>query len=124
MREHTRQCAFQEIFNCFKESPKDVTDSGIKNPPPIAEEEEGVEFQEVSREAQDCVLWPKYSRKLWRTVQADQKKKLLELEGFHAAVQQYIQKKNFNLPCNDECDEVSLNPKIEVYNTITVSSRH
>ena len=108
LRAHTQQCAFQEMFDCFKESPKDVADSSVRNPPPI-EEEEGVEFQEVSGgdlEAQDCVSWPKHPRKLWRSVKADETEKLLELEGFHTAVKQYIQKENSKLACDDEFEEV------------------
>jgi hypothetical protein len=122
LREHTQRCAFQEMFDSFKGC--GGGDEDLENRPLVAEDDE--EFEGPSpglHSAEDVpaehVIWPKYPRKHWRTVNADQTEKLLELEGFHKAIQQYLQKNDL-VHSDWECGN-GLNPRILVYNSITVT---
>jgi hypothetical protein len=99
-------------------------DEDSQNGPQVAEEEEEYEGTSAGlRSTEDVpaerVIWLKYSRKHWRTVNADRTENLLELEGFHKAIQQYLQKNDL---VNSDCEYgIGLNPPIQVYNSITVT---
>jgi hypothetical protein len=132
LREHTRRNAFQEMLSPFADRADSLGDgqaserneTGVDGAGLLDDDEGDEDLRENDKDKQSAthaITWPKSPRKLWHIVKADVTEQLLELPGFFSAMTQYFRKRDLASTSDIVETNCSPNPRIRVYNSITVS---